>query len=429
MPRAVHPPESTVPASDAQRPALPQSRRVVFALMGQVFISMIGTSLVSPIMPIYAQSFGVTAAAVGGLVTAFGIARILVNVPAGNLGERIGRRPLLVGGLLITSVAALLSGLAAEFWQLIVFRFLQGMGSAAQTTTAMISLADISTDRDRGRNMSMHQGSLLLGSSVGPAVGGFVADLYGYRSPFFIYALMAFLAAVWAYVMVPETKGMSGTRARGRLDQTNSGGRRAVRELLMNPGFLLVSLVTFAIFFTRSGGRSTVLPLLGYNQLGLSEGQLGFTFTFIALFNVATISLSGTLCDRYGRKAVIVPASLLSGVALFLFTLSSSYGFWLVSSAVLGVATGLAGPAPAAYVADITVPGRTGLTMGLYRTFGDVGISIGPVLLGWIVDHVGYSEALWTNAVLFLVSGAAFGLLAKETAGRRVREARAACGG
>ena len=421
-------------AAEPKRPAvvpaeqgvtLANKRRVIFALMGQVFISMIGISLVSPIMPIYAQSFGVSAAWVGGLVTAFGVARILVNVPAGSLGERIGRRPLLVGGLLITSLAALLSGLAAEFWQLLAFRFLQGVGSAAQTTTAMITLADISSDSDRGRNMSLHQGSLLLGASVGPAIGGFVAGLYGYRAPFFAYAAMAFLAALWAYILVPETKGRTAARPHGRrsLDAAarpaTSGG--VLRDLLLNVNFLLISLVTLTIFFTRSGSRSTVLPLLGYNQLGLSEGQLGFSFTLIALFNFATISASGLLCDRYGRKAVIVPASILSGVALFLFTLSRTYGFFLFSGAVLGVATGLAGPAPAAYVADIATPGRYGLTMGLYRTFGDVGVSVGPVLLGWIVDHFGYNQALLVNAAIFIVAGGLFGLVAKETAGRRVR--------
>ena len=427
MSRAVRAP---VPPSEPS-PALPQSRRVVFALMGQVFISMIGTSLVSPILPLYAQSFGVTAVVAGGLVTAFGIARILVNVPAGSLGERIGRRPLLVGGLLITALGALLSGLATQFWQLMAFRFLQGVGSAAQTTTAMITLADISTSRDRGRNMSMHQGSLLLGSGVGPAIGGFLAEAYGYRAPFFGYAGMALLAALWAYLIVPETKGLAGAGSRpshGRRGEGTTGGRRAVLDLLATPGFMLVSLVTFAIFFTRSGGRSFVLPLLAHNRLGLSEGQMGTTFSVIAAFNFFTINLSGVLCDRYGRKAVIVPASILSGAALVLFTLSRGYGAFTGCGALLGVATGLAGPAPAAYVADITPPGRTGVTMGLYRTIGDVGMSIGPLLLGWIVDHVGYSQALWVNAGLFVVAGAAFGLLAKETAGRHVRATRPVAG-
>ncbi len=414
--------------STAGEPAVPvpNKRRVIFALMGQVFISMIGSSLVSPIMPLYAQSFGVSAALVGGLVTAFGLARICVNIPAGNLGERIGRRPLLVGGLLVTSVAALLCGLATEFWQLLVFRFLQGVGSAAQTTTAMTTLADISGKGDRGRNMSLHQGSLLLGQSVGPAIGGFVAALYGYRAPFYAYAAMAFLAAVWAFWMVPETRGIGAGRSRGRrtrdVGAPNVRTSRVLRDLLRNRDFVLVSFVTMAVFFTRSGSRSTVLPLMGYNQLGLSEGQLGFTFTLIALFNFATINASGILCDRYGRKAVIVPASILSGVALLLFAMSRTYGFFLFSAAVLGVATGLAGPAPAAYVADIAQPGRIGLTMGLFRTFGDVGVSVGPILLGWIADSLGYGQALGLNAVLFIAAGGLFGLLAKETVGRHARD-------
>lgn len=427
----------------ATKPAAPEAtpdrtidaarrRRTLIGLMGQVFIVMTGISIVSPVMPLYAQSFGVSAAAVGSLITAFGLARIAVNMPAGSLAERFGRRPLLIIGPLITSLSAVLTATAGQFGQLVLFRFIQGVGSAAQTTAAMIAVADISTDGSRGRTMSMYQGSLLLGSSVGPIIGGFVSARYGYRAPFFVYAGMACLAALWAYLAVPETKSVGGTAAvrlrraggsRGT-DTTPAAQRPTIASLLVNANFMLISLVTLTIFFTRTGSRSTILPLLGYNTLGLSEAQLGMTFTLISLFNFGTINASGILCDRFGRKAVIVPSSIVSGIALVLFTLSRSYTAFLLSGAVLGIGTGLAGPAPAAYVADIATPGSYGLTMGLYRTFGDVGVSVGPVLLGWIADRLGYGNALWVNAAMFLVSGAAFGLLARETVRRRRHECR-----
>jgi len=409
----------------ASTPTVPtlRQREVLVAMMGQVFIIMLGIGIVGPVTPLYAQSFGVGAAMVGGLTTSFGIARILMNIPAGTLTERIGRRPLLILGPLITALAALLTGLAAQFGQLIVFRFLQGLGSAAQTTAAMTVMADITNREGRGRAMSFYQGSLLLGSGMGPTVGGLVAEHFGFRAPFFLYAALAACAALWALLRVPETRGFQkeatarpGRRSAARPGDVPTG--RVVWEHLTDLNFVLISLVTLAIFFTRTGSRSTVLPLFGDNRLGLSPGQLGITFTVIAAFNLLTINWSGLLSDKYGRKAVIVPAAVLSGLSLLAFSYCRSYAAFLCSGALLGLGTGMAGPAPAAYVADLARPGSYGLTMGIYRTFGDVGVSIGPVLLGWIADRFGFSPALWANGLLFVVAGLAFGLFARETVAR-----------
>ncbi|HHX43159.1 MAG TPA: MFS transporter [Chloroflexi bacterium] len=411
-------------------PSRLRQREVLVAMMGQVFIIMLGIGIVGPVTPLYAQSFGVGAAMVGGLTTSFGIARIVMNIPAGTLTERIGRRPLLILGPLTTALAALLTGLASQFGQLILFRFLQGLGSAAQTTAAMTVMADITDREGRGRAMSFYQGSLLLGSGLGPTVGGLVAEHFGFRAPFFLYAALAAAAALWATLRVPETRGFQPAAASAGERRASTGAvdggthrapmGRAVWEHVTDLNFLLISLVTLAIFFTRTGSRSTVLPLFGDNRLGLSPGQLGVTFTIIAAFNLVSINWSGLISDKYGRKAVIVPASVLSGLALLAFSLCRSYAGFLASGALLGVGTGMAGPAPAAYVADLARPGSYGLTMGIYRTFGDIGVSIGPVLLGAIADRFGFLPALWTNGLLFVIAGLAFGLFARETVTRPV---------
>ena len=408
-----------------------QNPGLLLVLAAETFLLMLGVGLVGPIMPLYAQSFGVGAAAVGSLITAFGVARILINVPAGSLAERIGRRPLLVGGPLVTSLAALMMALASQFGQMIIFRFVQGLGSAVQTTAAMIMMADISTSKDRGRSMSFYQGSLLMGTSVGPIVGGLLAEHFGYRMPFFFYSALALCAAVWSFFAIPETRLLGEDRRPAGAPAQSAALRgqsswRTVGKIFSNTDFLLVSLVTLTVFFTRTGSRSTVLPLLGNNRLGLGPGELGYTFTLIAVVNFLTLNACGSICDLHGRKMVIVPGCIVCGLALLTFTLSQSYLHFMLSATLLGIGTGIAGPAPAAYVTDLSLPGERGLTMGLYRTVGDLGVSIGPVLLGGLSDRFGYDVALWTNGIMFLAMGLAFGLLAHETAGvRRKAEAPA----
>jgi MFS family permease len=391
-------------------------------MMGQTFINMLGAGIVGPVLPLYAKSFGVGAAMVGLLMSAFGIARIPVNVPAGSLAERIGRKPLLVIGPLIMGVSALLTGLSNSYGQLLALRLLQGVGSAIQMTASMIVMADISTAADRGRTMSLYQGSLLLGTSVGPVIGGFAGEHLGLQAPFFIYAALTLCAAAWAHFAVNETRGMGIEQEAPAVAlgaPSRSSTWRDGLRLLRSRDFVLVSLVTLTVFFTRTGSQNTVLPLLGNARFDIGPAKLGYAFTLIALVNLLTINAAGVICDRYGRKPAIVPSCLVCGLGLISFTLGHSYAHFLLSCALLGVGTGIGGPAPAAYVSDLALPGGRALAMGVYRTVGDLGISVGPVLLGWISDQFSYGSALWTNAIMFVVVGLAFGFFARETRPRR----------
>jgi MFS family permease len=396
---------------------------ILLAMMGQTFLNMLGVGIVGPVLPLYANSFNVSAALVGLLISAFGIARIPINVPAGSLAERLGRKPLLVAGPLIIALSALLTGLAGSFGQMVFFRLLQGVGSAFQMTAAMIVMADISTPRDRGRTMSFYQGSLLLGTSVGPIIGGFVGEHFGFRTPFFVYAALALCGAIWALTRVPETRPTDDQEQPGAPIAALRAARpkvtwRDISGLLLNRGFLLVSLVTLAVFFTRTGSQNTVLPLLGNERLDLGPAKLGYAFTLIAVVNFLTINIAGIVCDRYGRKTAIVPSCLLCGAALVTYTLGGNYTHFMLSSVLLGLGTGVGGPAPAAYLADLELPGGRGLTMGVYRTVSDVGVTVGPILLGWLSDQFSYDAALWVNGLLFVAVGLAFGLFAQETRSR-----------
>ncbi|MFO7695952.1 MAG: MFS transporter [Anaerolineae bacterium] len=406
-----------------------QNPGILLAMVGQTFINMLGVGIIGPVLPLYANSFGVSAALVGLLISSFGIARIPINVPVGALAERIGRRPLLVAGPILMAVSAILSGMATTFGQLIAFRMLQGVGSAFQMTAGMIVVADISTPRDRGRTMSTYQGALLLGVSVGPIIGGLVGEQFGYRIPFYVYAALSLCAAAWALLVVPETKGLTKPASNPGSESTAAestaarvGTAPAPRtsgwSLLRNRNFLLVCFVSIAIFFTRSGTQNTILPLLGNDRLGLGPAKLGYAFTAIAVINFLTISASGILCDRYGRKTAIAPSCILCGLAVISYTFGSSYLHFMASSVMLGLGTGVGGPAPAAYVSDLDLPGGRGLTMGVYRTVSDLGMVLGPILLGAISDRFFYNAALWVNGLLFVAAGIAFWLFAQETHGR-----------
>ncbi len=409
--------------ADGPQPSITPAlrKRMLTSLMGQVFLSVLGVGIVGPVLPLYARSFGVSAALAGSLVTIFGLARLMSNLPAGRLADRIGRRPLLVGGMGLISINALLSGLAPTFAPLLAFRFLQGVGSAMQTTGALIALSDISTPQDRGRIMSLYMGSLLLGASMGPTVGGLVGEQWGYRAPFFAYAALALLGTLWAWFMAPETMhAANGARDARRRDNGLRATVTMLGRLVRDGRFVAVCFVSMVIFVARAGARSTVLPLFG-DSVGLGPGQIGVVLTVMAAINLVIVRPAGILTDRFGRKAVIVPSAMLSAVALALFPLSYDYATFIAAAALWGLGTAFVGPAPAAYVADIAPEGQSGVTMGLFKTFGDVGVTLGPLIMGGLSDQMGYAAAFRANAVLFVLAGLLFAVLARETVGRTSR--------
>ncbi|MGQ9572447.1 MAG: MFS transporter [Dehalococcoidia bacterium] len=393
-------------------------------------VVILGQGIISPVLPLFAKSFGVSVALVGTTISGFGLARLLVDLPAAYFSERFGRRMLVVGGPAVTAIASLFSGLALDFWQLLAFRFLAGAGSAMYMTGAIIYLADITDETNRGRLMSLYQGSLLLGVSLGPAVGGIVAGLFGFRAPFYLVSGLAAAGAIWSFLRMPETGPSTSSQPGGRAlqpaQETPSGApvasddrRRGLGALLLRLDLWLVGLLTLSLFFTRTGARLTILPLVGDERLGLEEWALGLIFSLMAVLNLVTLAPSGVMADRFGRKMVIVPATMVTAVALLLFAVSNSVWLFVLAAVIQGLGAGLAGPAPAAYAADIAPPDMRGMSMGMYRMFGDVGFVVGPMLLGWLADVSSFGWALGASAMFLLGSAGLFGLLARETVRRK----------
>jgi len=121
------------------------------------------------------------------------------------------------------------------------------------------------------------------------------------------------------------------------------------------------------------------------------------------------------LVDRYGRKAVIVPATLLTSVSLLLFLALPSYAGYLTACLAWGLAQGVGGVAPAAYAVDVAPPRMNAAAMGLYRSLSDSGYVVGPLVLGLITDVFGIDAALATGAGLLAAVGLLFAWGAPES--------------
>lgn len=390
-----------------------RSQERLLMITGSTVLVMAGQGVIAPVLPLYARSLGVSIAAVGLALGIFGLARLVFNIPIGIVSDRYGRRLVLVGGPFVVAMGMLWSGLANDLPQLLVARFVAGAGSAMYMTGAQLYLVDISTRMNRARFIATNQGALLAGIAIGPGVGGLLAGAYGLRMPFYVVTGGAVVAGIYAFLRIPETN-----QPRERVAEPHAPVRAALR-FAFSTDFIAVGIVTMAIFGTRLGARATLLPLVGSSKFGMSPAGLGGLFTATALVSLALVGPTAMLADRFGRKAAIVPAGVVSAGGIVLMAVAPT-AFWLVGGAlVTTVGTGIAGPAPAAYAGDISPPELRGLGMGLFRSAGDVGFVAAPSLLGLLADRTSIAWALVANAALMAFASIFFGLVARETSGRR----------
>ena len=378
-----------------------------------IAVNQLGFGAVVAVLALYARSFGVSQSAIGLAIAIYGLARFLLAMPAGKLADRVGRRPALALGGVVSAAGNLVCAYAPTFPLFILGRFVAGAGAALVLIAGTVILADITTPADRGRTMAIYQGVFLFAVGVGPVPGGMLAERFGLVAPFMVYTVTGLVAAALTWFVIPETRRALAATAVAAA--APPGFAVQVRLLTAQIGFALVSLISFVSAFARTGALFNVIPVLAHDRLGLSAERIGFGLGLASLVGLALIYPSGVLVDRYGRKVVIVPATLASGASLVVFLLMPSYAWFLAGCVAWSLAVGVSGAAPAAYAADVAPPGMNAAAMSTYRMLADLGYVLGPVALGLITDGFGAGAALATAAVLLVAVAALFARWAPES--------------
>jgi len=379
-----------------------------------VAVNQLGFGAMVPSLPLYAQSFGVPATAIGMAIAAYGLARFAMAIPAGQLSDWLGRRPTLAIGGLVSAVGNLWCAFATAYPEFIIARFVAGAGASLILTTGQVVLADISTPAQRGRTIAIYQGTFLFAVGIGPFPGGLLAEHFGLGAPFIAYGTASLLATVVAWFAIAETRNLSrGSRQLTEVACLPFAAQ--LRMLATKAGFVLVSLISLMNAVVRTGGLFAIVPMLATTSLGLTTGSIGFALMLGSVCGLLAAYPSGWLADRFGRKTVIVPATLMTGASMLLFCLAPSYGWFVAAAVAWGVTSSVGGSAPAAYAADSAPPGMNAAAMSSFRMVGDAGYVIGPLALGLVADLYGATVALLLGASLVIIVGALFAMAAPET--------------
>src|SRR5438067_2105471 len=310
------------------------SNRVLVWMCVLIAVNQLGFGAVVPVAPLYAATFGVPPAAIGLTIAVYGLARFLFAVPSGRLADRIGRRGTLAWGGAVTVAGNVLCAAAPSYALFLSARFVAGAGAALILTAAQIVLADISTPSQRGRFLGIYSGVFAFAVGAGPYPGGVLAEHFGLNAPFLAYAALAAVVAMVAWLRIPETRGAHLAGLTGLVELPSFA--QQIRLMSASTGFLLVSLIGFAAAVARTGAVFNVIPLMVTDRLDLAPDQIGLGLSLVSLFGLVLAYPSGVLVDRFGRKSVIVPATLMSGAAAALFAVVPSFAWFLLASGVWG---------------------------------------------------------------------------------------------
>ena len=386
-----------------------QEAEKLLILCGATFLVMAGQGVVGPVLPLYARDFGVSATMVGLTLTVFALARLILNIPAGLIADRFGRRVLLIGGPILTSIGMFGSGFAGDIWSLLIWRFVAGAGSAFFMSGALIYLIDIAPPDLRARYVATNQWALSVGVALGPGLGGVVAERWGLAAPCHLGGVIALFAAVYAVFRLPETRRSSSPKLKDE-----SPAREAARIARSGP-FLAIAFVTGTIFMTRAGTRATLVPLHADETLAWGPGELGLVFTVTGVMTLFTLWPATWATENIGRASVILFSAMTAALGTFVIGSSSTPMWFVLGNVILTLGTGTAGPAPAAFVADLFPERMRGLGVGLYRSAGDVGFVLGPPALGWLSDNASMSVAFQTAGCLVGAAGVYFVLVTRHS--------------
>lgn len=368
-------------------------------LVVSLFLVIAATSVLTPLLPAVRDDFGVSIATAGWVVGSFGLARLMFNLPAGVLIDRIGYRrlSLIALGLLVTASVVGLTASSLEV--LILARIGSGFSVALLATICLAALAATATATNRGKVMSLFPTANNAATAIYPLVGGVIGVTLGWRATF---GLTAILAVVGGLILVPLLL---------RIDLPR--GHVADRPAQPDPRILYGRSRTVAIAATdfgvvatmihRHGFRNTILPLYAATALGLGGISIA---TAIALMSITALVVSvpgGMLGDRIGRRRVIVAGLAAVAAGDLAFLLTGDLLSFLFFAALIGCGDFFPS-SQTALLSEIVPPVLRTRALSGYRFSVDLGAFIGPVLLAAVMDLANAQAAIVLAAALLLVA-------------------------
>ena len=376
------------------------------------------------VLPLLAeQEFGLASrSAALSFIATFGLVKAVTNVVAGRLGDRHGRKWVLVSGWLVGLPVPFLVMWAPSWSWIVAANVLLGINQGLTWSMTVVMKIDLVGPTRRGFAMGLNEFAGYLAVALSALATGEIASRFGLRpEPFYLGIVFVVLGLALSQLFVRDTtahvrrESSLATGERASDEQANAPDLRQlfVRTSWRDPA--LSSASQAGLVNNLNDGLAWGLFPLFFAAAGLSVRQIGvLAFIYPATWGVVQL-WTGALSDRVGRKWLIATGMLTQGAALLAMVLVRGFTPWLATGALLGVGTAMVYPTLLAAIGDVAHPSWRGSAVGVYRLWRDSGYAVGAVLAGALADEFGMTTAIAAVGVLTAASGALVAIRMPET--------------
>jgi MFS family permease len=341
---------------------------------------------------------------------------------AGIIADRVNRKALILGGLLFWSAVTLATGWATEYWHLVLFRALEGLGEAFYYPASMSLLSDFHGKATRSRAMGLHQSSVYAGTVLGGGVAGYCGDYYGWRTGFYLFGGLGIaLAAILLLCLREPIRGAADKIPKVTPSESPQG---SIADALLGVGEVArvpMALVLTAVFVGANFVAViflTWMPSYLNRMFGMSLTMAGLNATlWLQAASVAGVLCGGWLADRWasrrGGRPLVQTLGLFAGApVVFLTGWTRDVNVLVVSLAGFGFFKGLYDANIWASLYDVVPAWRRATAQGLMNSIGWLGAGVAPVAVAAASDRYGLAACLSATSVIYLLCG---GLLVAGT--------------
>ncbi|MBB6096601.1 MFS family permease [Deinobacterium chartae] len=374
-----------------------------------IFVAMLGLSVLFPVIAPLGRQLGLSESQIGWFSTTYSLAQFIFSPIWGTRSERVGRKPVLVLGLVGFAISFGLFGVLALLGQqgvltgtllfvlLVVSRLIGGMLSSATLPTAQAMMADLSSKQDRAAAMGLIGAAFGLGVVFGPAIGGMLSG-FGLTVPIFFSAALGLAIALLAQLTLHETRGADAAPA-----------PRGQRRALLRQNGIALFLAVSALYTLASVGMEQTIAFYVQDTLRLDPTRTAATVGgMLAIFGFLAAAVQGgairPLSKRVSPIALIVIGLIVMALGMFLIPLSRSYWTITASLAVIGIGSAILGPSLSAALSLSAGSEQQGAVAGLNSSALALGRMSGPLISTGLYQTVGHGAP-------YLLSGAVLALL------------------
>lgn len=351
-----------------------------------VFVDLLGFSLILPLLPYYAATFGADALVTGLLVASYAVAQLIGAPLLGRLSDRIGRRPVLLISIFGTFLGFVLLGVANALWILFVSRLIDGI-TGGNLTVAQAYITDVTDQKNRAKALGMIGAAFGLGFIIGPAVGGALSS-FGYAVPALAAATLAFANMLAVFFFLPESLTQERREAMSAQKRPaftfgalwNALSRPRVGPLLHTRFFYSLA---FAMF-------QSIFALYAQLKLGLTAQTTGFVLAYVGVLSVIVQGFAiGKLTARFSDKQLIFSGSIIMGLSLLAWALAPNLPVLLVIMAPMSFAGGTLNTVLSSALTKSVYPEEIGGTLGLSASVESLTRVIAPSAGGFLLEVLG----------------------------------------